>query len=267
MRKRLLLLLSLIFLLCGCTAEVNITISDSSIEESVAITVMADNTTSKSMIKDGFRVNMPAFEYDMVVDTEPDTKKPNVSYYYYDSEDLGNGYKNTYTYNYNFDDFKNSRSVKEAFRSVTIQNDRVDREIMVSTDNGGVLFFNAYPKLETIKVNIKSDYRVKETNADSHKDNVYTWVFTPTNDKKGIYLLLDKNHKWDEKDPEPEDPSKPGPTDPSDPGKKDPSQNNPSKKKTEEEKKDNKLLIIIIGVVGALVLIWLLSKVKIVKEK
>ena len=63
MRKRLLLLLSLIFLLCGCTAEVNITISDSSIEESVAITVMADNTTSKSMIKDGFRVNMPAFEY------------------------------------------------------------------------------------------------------------------------------------------------------------------------------------------------------------
>jgi hypothetical protein len=265
MKKKLLLLIALVFLLCGCTAEVNINVGYSNIEETISITTLADNNLTKETIKKSFRVYMPAFENDIVTDTDPDEKIPSVSYYSYISEELSNGYKNTYGYRYSFDEFKNSTSVKEAFRSVTIQNDKVDGEIMLSTDTGGLLLFNAYPKLDSVKVNIKSEYKVKETNADSHKDNVYTWTFTRGNDKKNIYILYDKGHKWDEKEPEkPENPD-----DPSNPGKTDPGKTDPSGKltvKTKQEK-NHLLLVIVCAACGTLLILWFVFKGSIIKEK
>ena len=274
MKKRLFILLALVFLLCGCSAEVNLTITDSKIDENITIVTFADNTTTKTMIKNGFRKYVPAFVDDVIADTEPDERVTGIRYYNFESQDLANGYKNTYSFEYRFDEFKRSRSVKEAFKSVTIQNDNVDREIMLSTDSGGIMFFNSYPKLENVKINIKTDYRVKENNADSHKDNVYTWVFTPSNNQKNIYLLLDKNHKWTDNVSENEDEDKDKDKD------KDTNKTNPEKKEgsrwggtnndssSSSSNQDNSKTLIIIGVVVVvLFILWLLSKVKLVKEK
>ena len=279
MKKRILILLSFIFLLCGCSAEVNLTVTESSINEEVTIVTFADTNLTKTMIKNGFRNFVPAYHEDMLADTEPDERVIGISYYNFNSQDLGNGYKNTYSYKFDFDKYKNARTVKQGFRSVTIQNDNVDNELMLSTDAGGIMFFNSYPKLESIKINIKSDYKVKETNADSSKDNVYTWVFTPSNNKKSVYLLLDKTKKWNDK----EEPANGGEKDSNggsnsgqngNNGNSNNNNNNNNNQgnsttnntnESNDSKKDN--IIVIIGIIaGVLVLVWLLSKVKLVKE-
>ena len=55
MKKRVLLLLTLILLLCGCSAEVNLEVTPSSIDETISIVTTASGTYTKDMIKEGFR--------------------------------------------------------------------------------------------------------------------------------------------------------------------------------------------------------------------
>ena len=55
MKKRICLLFSLLFLLCGCTAEVNLEIEGNSINESVDIVVFQNSNLTKDQIKAGFR--------------------------------------------------------------------------------------------------------------------------------------------------------------------------------------------------------------------
>ena len=277
MKKRFLILLAMVFLLCGCSAEVNLTVTESKISEEITVVTFADTTVTKTMIKKGFRNYLPAFEEDMIADTEPDERITGIRYYKFNSQDLSNGYKNTYSYDFGFGEYKGARSVKEGFRSVTIQNDYVDKEILLSTDAGGILYFNAYPKLESIKVNIKTDYKVKETNADSSKDNVYTWVFTPSNNKKSIYLLLDKTAKWTDKDKPGENGNGNNNNGSNNNGNNNNnnsnnnntnngSSTNNNNNSTNESKKGN-LLIKIAIVLGVIILVWLLSKVKLVKDE
>ena len=50
-----------------------------------------------------------------------------------------------------------------------------------------MVLFDQYKDLNSVKVNLSSDYDVIESNADYHKGNVYTWNLSRTNNK-GIYI-------------------------------------------------------------------------------
>lgn len=188
--KKILILLTLVVLLTGCSANVNITVTSNNIEEEIIINAYSDRDTNKAQIYSSFRKYMPVFNNVPLSDTEPDTKKDGVEYYTRREQDLGSGYRFEYKYKYNFDDYKNSRTVKLGFNSRTIQRNPGDKNIMISTDSGGLKFFEQYPDLETVTVNIKSAYKMIENNADFVNGNVYTWVLRKGT-KKSIYLLLD----------------------------------------------------------------------------
>lgn len=193
MNKKIIILILFLFLLCGCSANVDLVVSDGGIEESVNITALEDNYLSKDQIKGAFREFIPAYEADLqteIVDTMPDQKKPNIDYYTKNTTELSSGYIINYKYKFGLNDYVKSSTMKKAFSSSSIIKDPKENTLTLSTDSAGILLFKEYPNLTEIKVNIKAEYPVKENNADSVNNNVYTWVFTPDT-KKSIYILYD----------------------------------------------------------------------------
>ena len=73
--KRILMLLVLVVLLTGCSANVNIKITSSTIEEEIIINAYSDTSTTKEQLETRFRKYMPVFDDVPLSDTEPDTKK------------------------------------------------------------------------------------------------------------------------------------------------------------------------------------------------
>lgn len=189
MKSKCLILVFLIFMMCGCTAEVNLDISDNKIKESVDITFYQNVLYPKDIIKTSFRNYIPVYAKNLIVDTMPDEPLEGIDYYTKKETDLGNGYKFNYSYDFNINEYKEARTVKDGFRSYNISFNQDDHTISLFAE-GTLLYFNEYPELEEVKINIKTDCLVKENNADDVKDNTYTWVFKK-DDVKSINMLID----------------------------------------------------------------------------
>ena len=190
MKSKCLILVLFIFITCGCTAEVNLDISENQIKESVDITFYQNVLYPKDIIKTSFRNYIPVYAKDLIVDTMPDEPLDGINYYTKKETDLGNGYKFNYSYNFNINEYKNARTVKDGFRTYNISYNDDNKTINLSTDSEELLYFKDYPELEEIRINIKTDYLVKENNADEVNDNVYTWIFKK-DDVKSINMLID----------------------------------------------------------------------------
>ncbi len=106
MKIKYLILVLLIFIMCGCTAEVNFDISDNKIKESVDIIFYQNALYPKKVIKTSFRNYIPIYAKDLIVDTIPDEPLNNINYYKKRETDLGNGYKFNYSYNFNINEYK-----------------------------------------------------------------------------------------------------------------------------------------------------------------
>lgn len=189
--KRIILLLILVVFITGCSAEVNINVSSNGIYEQVTITDNVSNGRSKEHILASYREYVPAFSKTLIADTEPDVKLEGVEYYTRALEETSTGYKVSYGYKFGFDNYKDSRSVDLGFKDAIIQRDAVDKEILLTTDSDGLKYFNMYPALSNVTINIVStEFKVKDSNADYVNNNVYTWVLN-SNTKKSVYIVFD----------------------------------------------------------------------------
>lgn len=180
--KKITMLLLLVILLTGCSAEVNVVINDTGINETITIN---DNSTTS------YYNYVPVFYEDIFSDVEPDVKNEGITYYNKNITQGIDGYKINYNYKYTVDEYKRARSVKTSFQSFNIRESKVDEQLVISTSTGGIKYFDKYSNLDSVKINITPSYKVLENNADYVNGNVYTWVFTK-NTKKHIYMLLDK---------------------------------------------------------------------------
>lgn len=183
MRRKILILTFMTLLLSGCSAEVNLEIVDDKINESTVITAYENAIYSKEILRTSFRNYIPAFARDVIVDTMPDEEFPDVSYYEKSETDLGNGYLFNYKYTFDIDEYEEARTVKDGFRSYNISYDRSNNKLTLSTDNEGIIYFNDYPSLDEVIINIKTGYLVEDNNADRKDGNTYTWVFTKDSNK------------------------------------------------------------------------------------
>ena len=188
MKIKCLILILITFLMCGCTASVNLEITDSEVKENVEITFYQNAIYPKDVIKTSFRNYIPIYESDSIIDAEPDLPSLDIIYYEKEETDLGNGYRFNYKYDFDILDYNNARTIKEGFRSYSVSKE--NGIISLSTDDEGILYFDDYPLLEEVRVNIKTDYFVLENNADSINGNTYTWVFNKDS-KKSINMSID----------------------------------------------------------------------------
>lgn len=187
--KKILILLVLVVVMTGCSADVNLSLTDDSISEIISI---YDNDYSH------YRSYVPVYDADIISDVEPDISKPGIKYY---NRNLVN---NTliYSYDYKFDDYFKSRSLNSAFSSFGSY--REDNKLFLYTEKRRIGLFDTYYKLDNIRINIKSSRKVLESNADSVNGDIYTWNFNKDTENN-IYLVLD--------DPKPESPKpKPKPS-------------------------------------------------------
>lgn len=258
--KRIIMLLVLLFILTGCSANVNITLTSSGIEEEISVSSYTDANTTKEQIYSSFRKYMPVYANVPLSDTEPDTKKNGIEYYDRKQQDLGAGYKFTYSYKYGFNNYKNAKSIKHGFDSYTIQRNNVDKNIMISTDSSGLNYFEQYPDLESVTINIRTSYKAIETNADYVNGNTYTWVLRKGT-KKSIYLLVndpnaDKEYDTGSKEEE-KKPNKVTVIE----------QEEKEKSEVVKYLNDNPFLIGTIAIIGFFVLVLVLAKISKLKVK
>ena len=189
MKKRLFFLLLIPFLLCGCRAEVNITINNDVVSESITINEETYDVFTINDIAQQYRKYVPAFYNVPIIDTMPDVKQDGVAYYKTTSNAAGDTYRAYYQYSFRFKEYKNATSLRNAFKSSEVQYDPYEKQILFTTDASGMTIFQTYPQLTEVRVNIKTGYQVMETNADYQNGDVYTWIFY-RNTKKNIYMLL-----------------------------------------------------------------------------
>lgn len=188
--KKIILLICLMVMLSGCTAEVNIDLTEKKVSEDIKITAESDSLNSKESLKGAFRQYMPVDKNVIIPDTDPDVKQRGIKYYKQDTQELGNGYIFNYKYDFDFNDYNNATSLNRVFKSSSLELDRKEKELTFYTDNGGIILMDEYPSFTNLVVNIKTDLKLIETNADQQKDGVYTWIFNNGSDNKGIYLKL-----------------------------------------------------------------------------
>ncbi len=271
MKAKIIILFMFCFILCGCSAEVNIELDRNFITEDTTLYVDENDPDVISDYRAYFRQYTPIYNDVTLTEDEPDEAVKGVTYYEYKETKQNYGYDWNYRYKFNIDDYNYSRLLKNSFKSAYIVKDTRDDSIEFYTDSEGITIMKRYPQLTNVKVNIKTDLLVEETNADSVNGNVYTWNFDRNNYQKSIYIKTsvrqksattdDTTKKEDKKkeddDDEEDEDEKPVVK----PNEKKSSINKSTEVDPEEKKKQEYIWIVIpIAIVGLLIVVMVVNK-------
>lgn len=166
---------------CGCTVKYNINISDDNITEEINI------TEKKNLITEDLD---NSFNEDIY--SQYNSKGIKL----YTKSKSNNGITNTYTLkqNYAILNYKKARALNECFDAVNIVKDEEnENRYLFQTSKGFKCMTYDYAPISSYEINITTDYDVIDHNADSYKNNVYTWNINNDNaDQKTIMLEFQK---------------------------------------------------------------------------
>lgn len=171
MKKNIILLLS-IFLLSGCSVQYNLEISSDNISENIKI-----GKFIATEVKD--------FEY-----LTPYAILNDVNQKFYLLE-----YSNevlSLSYDYTMDNFEMSEAFNQCYDMSNFSYD--DRYYYILTSNEFKCLSYLGYEADEVKINVRSRFKVIESNADYVNDDVYTWVINEVNYKnKPINITFDFN--------------------------------------------------------------------------
>lgn len=180
MLKKLLLLLPILILLTGCGSSYEI------------------EFTQKDTIKDTISIYEDNEKVEKYTQKEEDKVFNNIleferGYEHYKRElystEKITGYK--YTYEFTYDEYDAMSQLRKCFEDMTLT---VNKNTIELQTKGEFLCASYYPQMPYVDITIKSDYKVKESNADTNKNNVLTWRINKQNYKNSnIHVVLNKN--------------------------------------------------------------------------
>lgn len=180
--KKIIFLLLICLLLTGCTVNYNLDINDNNFKETLTGNVL--NTELNN--NDNTDINM--FSY-LITGDQPAFYKNDNIFFNKATNNTTNGIDFDYNYTFNEYNFNNSRIINECF----------DNHIYEYKDNTYYLVvsgkFNCNYSEKT-NINITTDYNVTANNAQTIKNNTYTWTIDENN-KDNIYffITIDKTNK------------------------------------------------------------------------
>lgn len=172
--KKILILLVLSFILCGCDVKYNININGNSISEKIIIP--NDNNYTKDDIKDNFY-------YDV-----NNNKKYNLNIK--NNEIILTNRKTNLNTIANNDLYSLCYDKIEAYEE--------DGIYYIGTSDEFKCMSYEYIDVDSITINIKTYNKVEKHNADKVLFNTYTWIIDDTNyDNKNILFIVNKKeYKW-----------------------------------------------------------------------
>jgi len=186
--------------LCGCTANYNINITETGVEENFefyesdkekfdnSIYAHTDYTYRKSVLENS-KWPTGAFYQRSGNPYEP-VKIDGVEYYNQELIDDNNKLGIKYDYTFQLDNYNESNAVKSCFEKFSFNN--TDEIIKIYVKNASPCF-ETRKLLEKINIKLTSSYKVIKHNADSVKNNKYIWNIDSNNaSSKVIDITLTK---------------------------------------------------------------------------
>lgn len=180
--KKIIFLLITSLLLTGCNATYNINISNDQIKDSIKIYTKNNNVqnATDTMINN-FTNQLGNWER---------------GYEYYKRElyatDKITGYN--YTYNFNYNEYDAMSQIRKCYKDFKFKYE--NNTITIKTSNE-FLCKNYYQEVNSLELNISSEYKIIKSNADIKKDNIHTWNINKTNYKnRPINITIEKNTKY-----------------------------------------------------------------------
>lgn len=172
------LLILIVFILTGCSGDYNLTFNkDLSINEELNILIdNNDNTYERTL--------------DLLKKAEIDPDKYEIMI---DKDKVKIVYKETYTSFENY--YLNSKLYRSLFENIEYEKDNTGMSINTKSrfklnDKNNQSIINAYD-IDNFKINLSIPFNVTENNADSIKDNTYTWNLNNSDTYKEINLKYD----------------------------------------------------------------------------
>lgn len=182
MKKKILLVI-IVFLITGCSGKYELEIKNEKvIEKTTAL------YNSKEVLKDPYEHTLDiSLKYDDNGDFLTHETKKNVK----DGDKVGVELTNNY---HSIDDFKNySQIINRCYNANNITN--INNTITIKTSNEFTCL-EKIEELDEVTIVIKSNHKLKSTNADKKKGATYYWYINKDNYKeKPISLVLHSNKK------------------------------------------------------------------------
>lgn len=181
MKKKILILLTITFLLTGCTVNYNLRIYPSKIIESVTITGLKSNL-GKGGIETIKEEKLPASIITGGNYVSTYKEKDNYSIV-------------NYNYSHNIEKFEKSYFLNKCYENNDI---KIDGNILSISTSEIFNCYNMYGKIEKTEIVIETSSKVNENNADKVKGNKYIWYIDQGNyQNKPINIKVDISSNYE----------------------------------------------------------------------
>lgn len=201
-RLKMCIMLSLLLLLPGCKAKVDITIDNTSFAKEETIFTDSDkenfdvkngllNSTPRQYLETDLKWPTPTF-YDAATNPLEPSKIDGVSYYKKTDLSTENELKEKYLYYFNLSNYQKSTLLNKCYKAKV----NITKNVIQVKTSKILNCFEDYPMLDEIDVNVYSKCNIMSSNADKKTNNKLTWNITKDNyDKKNISFALDCSKK------------------------------------------------------------------------
>lgn len=194
--KKLLLIAFISFLLCGCTANYNLTINNGKIVESFSVLGINEINTLEH-IESNLVTPTPSKKSDSF-DKYTNEKVEGVDYYDVTRIEEGNLIGLNYKYEFTFDSYYDSNVMNTCYDYFKVINE--DNNITISTSTSNKCMNS---NVDVLSININTNYKVVDSNADKVEGHNYTWTINKhNNNNKNIYIKLNTLYKAEKTDEE-----------------------------------------------------------------
>ena len=180
--KKIIILLITTILLTGCNATYDIKFTENNIKDSIKI------YTNSKKVQTATENTITNFT-DQLGNWER-------GYEYYKRElyttDKITGYNYTYTFNY--DEYDAMSQLRKCYKDFELNYE--ENTITLKTSNE-FLCNNYYQEVNSLELNISSEYQIISSNADTKSNNIHTWKINKNNYKnKPIELTISKKTSY-----------------------------------------------------------------------
>lgn len=187
--KKGIALLVLPVVLCGCSATYNVNITKDTITEELLI---LDDVNVSSSLEEMSHIYPPmTVDYkEAIEDDDIANLEEGMEIYNQKIDKIKGAYQIRYEYSkFTKDTIVNSNIARAAYNNVGYLYSPKENIIQLST-NSNVKAFDEFPNLDSVTVNITTEYLVSNSNADQVNGNTYTWVITRENKNRNILLVM-----------------------------------------------------------------------------
>ena len=161
MKNKLIILIVLLFMVTGCTAQYDLEIDDSTITETTTVKV-----PKTAMTKEEATVYS---KQEIPITQDPKQK----TFYNSSINENQNFYYLSFKYPHNFETFTNSYFVKQCYKEVTLTDNSKQIELSTSDLFMCINLQDGF-HVDSAQINITTKLKVIDNNADEINDNTYT---------------------------------------------------------------------------------------------